>query len=162
MPIPDPVPETGFLPPGDWSATLSEVEDRFGTRPRRRRERFSDAKYVIEQLWERGATGVWIGGSFVTTKDLPRDVDVVFEAPAATQPDTWGIYSGRPAYRKMMQERHHVDLWRLPAYQTPRAGIGQRLTIKEFWEEKDGVAKGLVEVIHEPRTDKKVTDDDQE
>lgn len=75
-----PLNDDGFLPPGRWGATLDEVRDRFATGPTpRRAEVWAEFEQALALL--RSAvrvSRVWLGGSFLTSKAEPGDVDAVF------------------------------------------------------------------------------------
>ena len=72
--------DDGFLPPGRWGATLDEVRDRFASVPSSRRAEVW-AEFEQALALPRSAvhvSRVWLGGSFLTSKAEPGDVDVVF------------------------------------------------------------------------------------
>src|SRR3954463_443452 len=117
MPIPSFNQSSGALPPGDWPATLDEVEGRYGTAGIKRQRLFTELRAFVEALWALGVTEIWIGGSFVTDKKRPGDVDMIFAAPPGSDPDSWGKYSGLPTYRQWIKDHHGIDFWRMPAYQ---------------------------------------------
>lgn len=75
-----PLNDDGFLPPGRWGAALDEVWDRFASGPTpRRAEVWAEFEQALELL--RSAvhvSRVWLGGSFLTSKAEPGDVDAVF------------------------------------------------------------------------------------
>jgi hypothetical protein len=153
MPIPDFDDQTGYLPAGDHSASLDEMEQRFcGTL--RRREIFKELKHVVEQLEAKGVDTIWIGGSFVTDKERPGDVDVIYEPPPESDPAGWGLLS--PSRRKDLKKQRRVDLWKSPSPQPIPGKPLQRQTIKEFFgTDKDGVAKGFIQLSKEAKDDPK-------
>lgn len=69
----------GRLPPGRYSCDIAEVRRRFGGSSRREKL-VDDLELAIEVL--RGIVGVvpcvWVGGSFVSGKAIPSDIDAVF------------------------------------------------------------------------------------
>lgn len=73
----------GFLPPGEYTASWAEFNRRFGFNAARRRllRHFHD--FLLE-LRERGIPEVIIGGSLITCKQLPNDIDFAFD-PSATE-----------------------------------------------------------------------------
>lgn len=75
-----PLNDDGFLPPGRWGAALDEVRDRFASGPTpRRAEVWAEFEQALALL--RSAvrvSRVWLGGSFLTSKAEPGDVDAVF------------------------------------------------------------------------------------
>jgi hypothetical protein len=76
--------ETGYLPPGRFSCTESEIASRFVES-----EQFSDSK-TRQEIWEHWTSvrqfvidripvyRVWFGGSFVGSKLDPDDLDVLW------------------------------------------------------------------------------------
>jgi hypothetical protein len=150
MPIPPFEPSSsGVLPPGDWPATVDEIEDRFGKEGIKRQRLFGNVQMFIEALWANGVTEIWIGGSFVTDKRRPDDADMLFAAPAGSDPDSWGKYSGLPTYRTWIEKNHGIDFWRMPAYQRR---LGRLVTIHDYFSEKNGVKRGLLKVIPRNQT----------
>ncbi len=65
---------TGNLPPGIYSATWSEVAERFGWTPHRR-ELLAGLRAALEALRAAGCRTAYLDGSFVTAKDTPGDFD---------------------------------------------------------------------------------------
>jgi hypothetical protein len=153
MPIPEFDDQTGYLPAGDHGASLDEMEQRFcGTY--RRRQIFTGLKRVVEQLEANGVETIWIGGSFVTDKERPGDVDVVYVPPPGSDPAGWGLLS--PSRRKDLKEIWRVDLWKSDSPQRVPGKPLQRQTIKEFFgTDKDGVAKGFIQLSKEAKDDPK-------
>ena len=75
-----PLNDDGFLPPGRWGASLDEVRSYFAQDPSSRRaEVWAEFESALRLL--RSAvrvSRVWVGGSFVSVKEEPGDVDTVF------------------------------------------------------------------------------------
>lgn len=70
----------GNLPPGVHQASLTEIENRFGefTISDRRVKLFSKFKQLVEMAKFSGIVKrIIIGGSFVSAKLVPNDVDAV-------------------------------------------------------------------------------------
>lgn len=69
----------GFLPPGRFPATFDEVQSSLLTTARRREvwEDFLDVTTVLMSTGEP-VCAAWLGGSFVSAKPDPGDVDVVY------------------------------------------------------------------------------------
>jgi hypothetical protein len=129
------------------------MEQRFcGTY--RRRQIFTGLKHVVEQLEANGVETIWIGGSFVTDKERPGDVDVVYVPPPGSDPSGWGLLS--PSRRKDLKAVWRVDLWKSDSSQRVPGKPLQRQTIKEFFgTDKDGVAKGFIQLSKEAKDDPK-------
>lgn len=69
---------TGRLPAGVHSATWLAFVERFGTSAHRR-EQVAKLEAALRVLRGAGCPRVFVGGSFVTTKSEPGDVDVVWD-----------------------------------------------------------------------------------
>jgi len=65
------------LPPGLYSAEMSEIEERFGKSTPRRKMLFERLRMFVELAQHCGALRMFVNGSFVTAKPEPDDVDVV-------------------------------------------------------------------------------------
>ena len=71
----------GFLPEGLHPATEAEVVARFGTATRRRQLLMLRLSHWLELARQVGATRLLVGGSFVTAKQSPKDVDAAIWLP---------------------------------------------------------------------------------
>ncbi len=74
MPIP-PFTKDGLLPPGVHSAAMAEIERKFGFSPKRRSLIENGLKPVAQELRRLGFSEVYLGGTFVSTKPSPDDID---------------------------------------------------------------------------------------
>jgi hypothetical protein len=138
MTIPPFVKPGGYLPPGEYDATLKEIETRF-TWNYGRRQVFSGLKFVLGELISHSVDIIWVDGSFVTGKERPRDVDVAYEIPDGADPWDWGLLS--PPRRRDLWRYQRVDLlhyW----HDQPE--------IKEYFCQDNGVPKGIVRFLVEP------------
>jgi hypothetical protein len=78
-----PLNEHGVLPPGIYDCTLSEIQDRYATIPRRQKLWSGFQKY-FELIKPLGFfPTIFFGGSFVTDRRFPRDIDIVLEITKA-------------------------------------------------------------------------------
>lgn len=68
----------GNLPPGVYSATLSEIEARFAYTSGRK-QLFLGFKRLAENLKVAGSKTLYLNGSYVTSKRDPRDYDACWE-----------------------------------------------------------------------------------
>src|SRR5262245_51341902 len=80
--VPMPVPTLvtpGLLPAGIHGATLQEIGQAFGTQNDTRVEHFRNLKTSCEELEVFGPLikGIFVDGSFITSKPVPSDVDIV-------------------------------------------------------------------------------------
>ena len=78
MPVPSLV-DAGLLPVGVHDATLAEIEQAFGIQSDTRIKHFRNLKAFYGELQVFGPLikGVFVDGSFVTSKPVPGDVDIV-------------------------------------------------------------------------------------
>jgi hypothetical protein len=140
MPIPEFDHSTGNLPVGDHEASWDEMKVALGF-TFRRRELFIDLLSVLQDLATKGVSKVWIDGSFVTTKQRPGDVDVVYLPPPDADITTWGKLA--PQHREALKKAQRIDLLPFPS---PQRLPGKPLiTIRDYFaENRDGTVKGLV------------------
>ncbi len=68
----------GYLPPGVYEVTWAEFAQRFGTN-RHRLRLLTGIAAAFRKLAIAGCRRVVIGGSFVTTKELPNDFDAYYD-----------------------------------------------------------------------------------
>jgi hypothetical protein len=80
-----PFKEHGDLPPGVHACTWAEFEARFSFSARRR-ELLRSLTRALGTLRRAGVLHVWVGGSFVTTKEAPGDVDLCWECTPSVDP----------------------------------------------------------------------------
>lgn len=75
-----PLNNDGHLPPGRWGTTLDEIYNRFAAGSSSRRievwGEFLQALALIRTVVR--VSRVWVGGSFISVKGEPGDVDAVF------------------------------------------------------------------------------------
>ena len=79
MPIPA-LNENGFLPPGIWECSLTEIRERFGQfKVNEQRARLFKRLEEMFQTMQRSGLFAWllVDGSFVTGKSAPNDIDLV-------------------------------------------------------------------------------------
>jgi len=78
MPVP-PLVKAGLLPVGIHDATLPEIEQAFGIANDTRSELFKNLKTFCEEVAVFGPLikGIFVDGSFVTSKPVPGDIDLV-------------------------------------------------------------------------------------
>ena len=88
--IPEHFTQDGFLPPGDYEATLDEIRASIlVVGDDASRSETWDAKWrmqlvarmelLAQELWQVGITEIFIDGSFAEAKDHPNDIDGYFE-----------------------------------------------------------------------------------
>ena len=72
-----PFDEFGCLPSGVHSATLVEVDARFGQQSEIRRVQMESVRWMVDLAAKAGAERIVLNGSFVTDIIEPNDVDCV-------------------------------------------------------------------------------------
>jgi hypothetical protein len=126
--------DNGYLPPGIHRATLEEIEARFGTESELRRVEFESLTWLIDLVRRAGIQRLVIDGSFVTERFEPNDVDCILLI-APDQPHD-------PAVLDEIDEG-------LPFLDMHLAELSEfTLLVEQFFAtDRDGIPKGLVEVI---------------
>jgi hypothetical protein len=113
MPIPE-LTDEGLLPPGIHRCSLVEIETRFGRfQESDRRPRLCAAlRAFIQEVEASGIiVALLVNGSFVTSKALPEDIDVILVVPQShdfhsdLSPRDYNILSAQRVRR-----RHGIDL----------------------------------------------------
>jgi hypothetical protein len=72
-----PFDENGYLPPGIHSATMDEIEARFGSLTEVRRAQMDSLRWLVDLARRAGAARLVVNGSFATDVNEPNDVDCV-------------------------------------------------------------------------------------
>jgi hypothetical protein len=73
-----PFTENGYLPPGIWAMSWADFWERYGYNSRRA-NLLSGLMFAIKLLIRSGCQTIYIGGSFVTNKERPNDIDGCFD-----------------------------------------------------------------------------------
>lgn len=145
MPIPEFDRSTGNLPEGIHDATWDEVGARFGGPTLRRRDLFVNLGIVLGRFQRRGVRIVLIDGSFVTRKERPKDVDVIYLPPAEADPMTWGPES--PASRFQIERDFKVQIFAYPSMARHFGLTSDKESILDvFTRDRSNAAKGIVRV----------------
>ncbi|MGI8978717.1 MAG: DUF6932 family protein [Pirellulaceae bacterium] len=141
-----PLTEAGLLPPGNHTATLEEFAQTFCMHTTRRRELFEKLERLLADLKKvDSARKILIGGSFVSNKPEPDDIDcvIVFGPDVLDnllRPFEYNVFSGR-AVRRM---------YRIDAYPVVDGTPEHSKWLEFFQKTREGVPVGIVEVpIHD-------------
>jgi hypothetical protein len=131
---------SGLLPPGAHVADWAEIADRFGHNPQRQ-WLLQALKRALDALKAAGCVHVYLDGSFVTAKPVPRDYDLCWSFagtdPTRIDPVLLDFDNGRRA----MKAKYLGDLF--PA-ELPEGNSGKRF-VDFFQIDKDtGAMKGIV------------------
>jgi hypothetical protein len=133
--IPD-LDERGYLPPGVHPATLEEVVERFGRGSEVREAEGQSLLWLAPLVSAAGITRWLVNGSFVTDRAEPNDVDcVLLQGPA--------YRAGSRAAQRLADGLPFLEI----KVVTPRDF--EFLVDVLFASDRDGVPKGLVEVMLE-------------
>ncbi|TRO64778.1 DUF6932 family protein [Streptomyces sp. IB201691-2A2] len=144
MTIPPLDPGTGYLPEGEHEAEWKEVVDRFGT-TFKRKDLLMNLAHVLRGLRTRGVQSVLLDGSFVTNKQRPRDVEVIYFPPPGADVSSYGEFS--PAGHDALKRQYKIDLWPYPSHQPGRNVMSKPITITEFFStDREGEPKGLIRI----------------
>ncbi len=73
--------EYGYLPYGMYNLTINEIEKIFSRNSSKRRKEIMEIyKIHLNEIQNTGYyLDHWIGGSFITTKENPNDIDTLTE-----------------------------------------------------------------------------------
>ena len=135
-----PLTPTGHLPAGIHQASLGELTTRFGHGP----ARFT----LLEQLAEAapamqaaGVRDVLVGGSFVTSKAVPGDLDLAVRGGVDLGGDLFDLRTRMPDRISIFGARSIVG----NAHTIPNHRAGETFT--EFFQlARDGSPRGIVQV----------------
>ena len=132
--------QDGTLPVGEHNTTWAEFASRFGGN-NRRKALLGGLHSVLVELQRVGCRTVWIDGSFVTIKSEPKDFDMCWDSSgvdeAALDPVFFIFANGRAAQKA----KYGGEM--LPANAPADT---QGTTYRQFFQQKYGVAKGIVRI----------------
>lgn len=125
--------DDGYLPSGIHSASLEEIETRFGKESELRQVQMQSLRWLVDLAWRAGVERIVVNGSFVTDKLEPNDVDCVlligpgFPRDAAAEAE---LLAGLPFM--------NFELVDQDAF--------QEFTERTFASDRNLIPKGMVEV----------------
>lgn len=126
--------DDGYLPPGVHQATLEEIAGRLGREPELRQAQTESLRWLLDLSKRVGARRLLIGGSFVTDKWEPNDVDCVLLAGSDFPRD-------EAAERELREGLPFIQLAIVDE------ALFERYVHVIFGTDRKAVPKGLVEVI---------------
>ena len=133
-------PNTGYLPPGVYETTWSEVEILCGENSHRQRL-LGGLRQALLNLRDAGCKKVLLDGSFVSAKALPNDYDGAWE-PAGVDPDLIDeVLLTFDAGRAAMKGKYFGELF--PATELAN---GRTIYRDFFQKDRNGVPKGVLEI----------------
>lgn len=127
--------EDGYLPPGVHRCTFEELKDRFGQGSDERETAIDELQKYCTEAFGIGTRRLVVGGSFVTDKEPPGDVDLIVLVPVGYD---WSSLILEPDPQKwpMLQMILVVDE---RSFESWTSGF--------FLFERNGRPRGIVEVI---------------
>jgi len=129
-----PFNDSGCLPPGLHSATLDEIEARFGRSSELRRVQMESIRWMIDLGNRAGASRIVLNGSFVTDIIEPNDVDCVLLFTRGGRKDATAfkaLRDGLPFLGMSLVFQEDFD----------------KMVNHIFASDRHGTAKGMVEVV---------------
>lgn len=133
---------SGLLPQGIHSATLDEVRERFGGNERRR-QLLAGLVAALLLLRAAGCRRVYINGSFVTAKELPNDIDALYDIDGVDADALDDVFFDFADGRAAQKARFGCEFF--PAQVTE--GVTGRAFLDFFQIDKQtGEPKGIIEL----------------
>jgi hypothetical protein len=139
--------EEGDLPAGVHRATLAEILELFGQGSVQRRAVADRLKRVYQLVISTGQLARFVVfGSFVTAKDEPNDVDIVF-----IMEDTFDLASVSGEASLPFQHMEADAHFGASVFWARRSGaIGGEQAMIEYWQvRREGGRRGIVEIVVE-------------
>lgn len=133
----------GLLPEGVHPATWKEVRERFGGNERRE-ELLKKLREALKLLGAAGCRRVYIDGSFVTTKQMPNDIDVCWDISGVDADVLDPVFFDFDDGRAAQKARFGAEFF--PA-NVPEGITGK--TFLEFFQvdKQTGAPKGIIELF---------------
>jgi hypothetical protein len=130
----------GRLPPGEWTASWSEIESAFATSDWRV-HLLGGCRRALQSLKVAGCRRAWIDGSFVTSKLHPGDIDGCYDPVgvdrAALHPALRDLSPGRPAQKAEFGCEFFPNV--------VEVGSGEYF-VEFFQRDRDGERKGIIAI----------------
>lgn len=133
----------GALPPGEYETNMTEIEARFGFNDYRKRQMVG-LKDAITNLKQAGVRQVWIGGSFVSRKPNPGDIDGCWD-PVGVDADLLDpVFLDFKDHGIAMKEKYGVDFYP----NVVEAGSGQIFS-RFFQYDRNNRSRGILTIKFE-------------
>ncbi len=147
----------GYLPKGIHKMTLEEIEETFSkNKSLKRREIMAEYKKHLKDLIDTGYyIDHWIDGSFVTSKENPKDIDTLTEFDAIKIIEN----NDKEKIDKLIKEAHvksnklchSFKVYRYPPedYENYKRYLNnkRRILIILFGSDKENIPKGIVHLV---------------
>jgi hypothetical protein len=130
-----PLDEDGNLPPGVYQVALEEVVARFGRGSQERAVEAAELTDFVRWARQNGVKRLLVGGSFVSAKAAPNDVDIVI-LPGKGFEEQLFLLMSRPEQWPFI----HINVAR------DETDLGQWAR-EDFGTDRAGRARGIVEVV---------------
>ena len=139
-----PFTASGALSTGEHAVTWDELIKRFNTNPHRG-YLLGGLRAGLESLRSAGCSTVWIDGSFITSKDQPGDIDVLYDdigldwdALERIEPVLLEFSQHRAAQKRKFGCEFFAATW--------QATIGGEPFLTFFQQDRDGTPKGILKL----------------
>lgn len=136
-----PFESSGRLPPGIHGSTWALFRERFGTSVQRR-DQLEKLEVALRLLRAAGCARVFVGGSFVTAKHDPADVDVAWDMTGVDAERVDAIFFDFADERAAQKNRFRAEFF--PA-QLGEGATG-RSFLRFFQYTRDDEPVGIVEL----------------
>ncbi|HEX7314293.1 MAG TPA: hypothetical protein VF297_10240 [Pyrinomonadaceae bacterium] len=133
----------GLLPEGVHPATLDEVRERFGGNERRK-QLLTGLVEALRLLRAAGCRRVYVNGSFVTSKELPNDIDVCWDIDGVDADALDDVFFDFADGRAAQKARFGAEFF--PA-QVPEGITGSAFLDFFQVDRQTGEPKGIIELI---------------
>lgn len=149
--------EYGYLPYGMYNLTINEIEKIFSRNSSKRRKEIMEIyKIHLNEIQNTGYyLDHWIGGSFITTKENPTDIDTLteFDGEKVDENDDKKLIDDLINNSKEKTDNlcHSLRLYKYPPQQKEdfKRYINQkrRILINLYGQDRKNIKKGIVHLI---------------
>lgn len=149
--------EYGYLPYGMYNLTINEIEKIFSRNSSKRRKEIMEIyKIHLNEIQNTGYyLDHWIGGSFITTKENPNDIDTLteFDGEKVDENDDKKLIDDLINNSKEKTDNlcHSLRLYKYPPQQKEdfKRYINQkrRILINLYGQDRKNIKKGIVHPI---------------
>ncbi len=133
--------KSGLLPVGTHLATWNELEKCFANN-QHRTILLAGLKKALKLLYKFGCTEIYVGGSFVTFKPEPGDIDVCYDN---THMDWNNFLKQHPEFKstkygtKLQKKKFGCEFYAINAFEDNM--------VQFFQFDEEGNAKGIVKIV---------------
>jgi len=135
----------GNLPGGVYLVSIVAFEKHFGWNTHRRKL-LKGLRKAIKNMAKAGVKELWIGGSFVTSKESPNDIDGCWLAEGDIKVDKLDpVFLEFDPPRISMKRKYGVDFLIADARMADSDAYGGAV-LTFFQKDRDGNPKGIVRI----------------